>query len=56
MGRKQLLLDTLILKIVERNSLHFQPIIKIHNDLLIICLAYCTVVSWILTEIDALEK
>ena len=31
-------------------------IIKIHNDALIICLAHCMVISWILKEIQASGK
>ena len=41
---------------VERNSLDFQPVIKIQNDLLIICLAYCLVIHWIVKELHALQK
>ena len=36
--------------------MNFNPIIKVHNDLLIICLTYCMVVNWILKEIHALQK
>ena len=41
---KILLFCTFILKLVDRNSMSFQLIIKIYNDLLIICLANCLVI------------
>ena len=38
----------LILKIVESVYANSKCIRKMHNDLLIICLAYCLVLHWIL--------
>ena len=44
-GGKQLLLDTLILKIVDRGYANSKYIGKMQNDLRIICLAYCLVIT-----------
>ena len=44
-GEKQLIFCTLILKIIDRTSMNLQLIVKIHNDLLNICLAFCIVLN-----------
>ena len=44
-GEKLLLFYPLMLKIVDSNYANFKCIGKISNDLLIICLAYCLVLS-----------
>ena len=45
MGEKILLFLTLILKIVERGYTNSKYMGKMHNDLKIICLAYCLVIA-----------
>ena len=51
---KQLLVCFLILNKVDMSSMNFHLKIKIHNDLLIICLAHCLVINWIIKEVQAL--
>ena len=51
MGGKQLLFYTLILKIVQYLYATFKGTGKFDNDLLIICLAYCLVLTAIVQEL-----
>ena len=48
MRKKQLLFYTEILKIVDRDYATFKCVEKMRNDLRIICLAYCLVITSIL--------
>ena len=52
----QLLLFTLILLIVESGHTNFQCMRDMHIDLNVICLPYCTVISQIFKEQQALLK